>query len=105
MSDVEMLAKLPFVDWVGRYEPWHKYREDETSEAPFPTSIVTLEADRPEFRNQLREMGVDTVQYFDIPGFQRGYGRITADRKLIAKLAELWWVRQIMQHRGTAKDL
>ena len=82
--------KPSVVRWMGRFEPTHKYLKRKIPLNPIAIDAWSLAGDRPEFREDLRELGATAILYRP-----DGFYDFKMDRATSFRLAELWSVYKI----------
>lgn len=98
MSEVEPLTREPFIRCVVRYEPSYKYRKERIEDGRW-TDIISLDDDKPEFREDLISNGLSEFEYVSTGSSYVA----TAGRAQVERLTLLWWVEKVFQDPPTSR--
>ena len=90
---VEGLCRLPFVTWVGAYEPHFKYSEKDLREGQMTVRVHSLFASKPAFVDDIQRVGGKVLRHVEKDRWH--YYVVEAQSDVVRSLAELEWVRSI----------
>ena len=91
VSSIKDLRSLSVIRWVGEYKSEYKYSSEQAVSVKPGAFVFALEGDRPEFRDDLQNLGLE-IKTFDTTN--RFYV-VSADYEKFPEIAELWWVKGI----------
>lgn len=85
------LLNAPCLGWIGEFKGTDKFAPPDEFSSDQGCYVESFEGDKPEFRSDLKRLGVEVLYYF--PAKQTYM--VTAGRSRYFDIAALWWVREI----------
>jgi hypothetical protein len=90
-DSIRDLASKAIFRWIGTYRPEYKYVPEAAVDARPDTFVYVLGGDRPEYRHDLKELGVEIKGFHGTPNCYH----VVLDFNRFEQVSHLWWVKGI----------